>query len=305
MNNLSLGTAGLWGIYPWVVWDSCSGGKSEVQLEASQEMGQEVSWLTWEMEWWCCKLRLEQHCYLEMVTEVSSNTSGKGLFPGEREMERLAEGWDVHSPHNPQISTHIWNERTESGSPTGEREFKWEKRVCMPLNLLCNSSFWQWVFRKKHIFWFWKGIWSPSLNLPLIDLCYFIDIWGYFYSIFTLSPNAFKQIGWVLSSSFDRGEKQWLGEVWWLSGEFGADGPETRSDFWFRALLISPKYLGKPKLIWSEWQRRGAWSQEGFWGEGPKVSWKWLLLMSGQKGRKHQGETCRPASEFLKHLRDD
>lgn len=34
-----------------------------------------------------------------------------------------------------------------------------------------------------------------------------------------------------------------------VTGELGAGGPEPRSpDFWVRALPISPKYLGKPKV---------------------------------------------------------
>lgn len=96
---------GLWRYRPGH-WTDLGGGVGVLQVE---DLSCAVTW-KWEG---APKTR----------AKVSSNISGKGLFPGgEREMERLAEIWDVHSPR-PQTSTHIENERTQSGFPTVAREF--------------------------------------------------------------------------------------------------------------------------------------------------------------------------------------
>ena len=199
----------------------------------------------------------------------------------------------MYIPPRSQTSTHIENERTQSGFPTVAREFNWRKIVYMqdkPLNLLCNSYFWKWVFRKSMFLECVISIPKPS------TVCHLLDIWGYFCSIFTVSSQCLQaeRVGVIILIWWRRKTVAWKSSV---IGEFVVGGPETRfPDFCFRALPISPKYLGKTKLVWSEWQRKGAWSQWGFWGEATKVSWKWLLLMGGQKGRKHHG---RPVDQPL------
>ena len=80
---------------------------------------------------------------------------------------------------------HIFeNKRTKSGFPTVGREFNGGKIVCMqdkPLNLLCNSCFWQSVYRKSM---FLKCV----ISIPKSSMvCHLL---GYFCYIFSISSHG-------------------------------------------------------------------------------------------------------------------
>ena len=133
----------------------------------------------------------ELHKYLEVGgdppkpeqrwVQISLGKTSFRRKQGDREMGR-----ELGGPLSPTPKpVHIFeNKRTKSGFPTVGREFNGGKIVCMqdkPLNLLCNSCFWQSVYRKSM---FLKCV----ISIPKSSMvCHLL---GYFCYIFSISSHG-------------------------------------------------------------------------------------------------------------------